>query len=351
LTVSVSEQDLDRAVELGLIDANVREKLLAMAKARLERVGHGHFDLTNVLWLVGVVSFAFATLMLFRSFESAKEHLESVLLSGALLLVSVYSSERLRRRRLLFLSAASSVMTGIYAIVLGFSMYTYGEKTFDLKDSLFHIGVMTTIVGGFEMTRRRYPASIVILWIGLASLGYTVLGQPSGSEAELFKLHLGWITLLAAYLLNLTHKDRNYTFWLNKVGLIALASGLALYVSETAEGATLVALPFLLWSVGLLCVAGILRYPSYLVTGIGALVTYLAFVINEMFPDSTRLMAVLVAALALLLVVLGTWLYQRRNAIDQALKRRLPSWVECLKPPSLPDPFFNGLAPDAQLHP
>lgn len=339
----ITQDDLQTVVDAGDLTTDVRQKILEAARAREEARGNGVFNLTHVAWLTGMVGATMGALAYLVVLSEDHGHGVALTTSVAMMLVTMLLSAAFRARQLNFLSACAGALTAVYLIASATVIYDWNDGD-SLKDAAWSVGPLALLIGVIEVSRAHFASAIVILWTGIVACTLLAIDPNEQQEVLRFALHTGWVTLVISYLLHVWAPKRNYTLWLNKVGAAVLGMGLAIFVVETETG-DMVDVRLLGWAIGLLLAAGVLRYPSYLVTGFTALATYLSFLVFKLFGDEPAVMAGLVMVAGMGLVAIGTLMYRVQGRWGHRLDAWTPAWLQRLRPSEPTKPVGDDAIP------
>jgi hypothetical protein len=335
--MDIHDQDLEQAVRANVIDDAQAASIKEISARRSIDHNFGKFDLVHVTWSLAFFGLAVASGIYLLDLWADLNHraMEVLLTSTVFGTTAALASIFFHVRNLRFLSALSSILFTLYLPIVGSALAAYLDIS-DFQSYLAIVGPILAIPSVVGLVLLRFPLLSVAVWAGVSCFAYAWLVAPHDAQLEReFLLRLGASTLLLAYLFNII-AERNYTFWLNKVGLFTFWGGMRYFISSDGHH---IDIPFLWFSLGLIGASVFLRYPSYICTGVLGVLTYVDFVAyNTYFKDHHQQLALVIAVQALALLVFGLWLFLR----DTTEKSVFAEFLEKVRPKSLRPPLSFG---------
>jgi len=324
------------AVEKNIINKDQVDPLLEILneKTREDRI-HGHFDFSHLFWLVGVVLLIFS-LVVFTVYISDIYNEEGLFLLSLVSLFFLYLfSRRTLNNKMLFLS---SLLLVCVVIIFPFSTTLFSHLYLHLDDDMIYDVFLFSLltISMIFIIRRRFPLLIVGVYIGL--LGLFLRFSEIDIESKSFWLLMGWLTIIASWVLNLKYK-LNYPFWLNKFAIFEIGYGVRSYVNT--ESGT-IHINFLIISIILLLLAVYLRYQSFVIIGITGVLTYINYLVFDVYKDFL-FASIIIGMQALLIIFLASYVYKRRSKINLILTNKMPSIFIKYRPETLKEPLSYGV--------
>lgn len=167
----------------------------------------------------------------------------------------------------------------------------------------------------------------VAAWFMSMDLSELLHGEHfSWEQRRDVSLWFGLLILLVSLLVDGRSKQ-DFAFWGYLAGLTAFWGGLSLMDSGSEFGK----LMYCLINLGLIGLAVLLRRPLFMVFGALGVALYLGYLAHDVFEDSL-LFPVVVSLIGLGVIGMGLLYQKRREAMTNALRRRLPASWQTLLP-------------------
>lgn len=295
----------------------------------------GNYDFSHLFWFVGVLLLIFAVAV-FTIYIEEHYHGEGVFYLSIASFGFLYAfSRRTYKKGMLFLSALLLVCAVIiFPITAGLFVDLFlGFKSESILDTVL---VSLLLISTVFLFRRKFPLLIVGTYIG--TLGLFLRITEIDLDNKTFWLIIGLVTTACAWILNLKY-TLNYAFWLNKFSVLEIGYGASIFVN-TKTGALdpqLLAL-----SIFLLLLSVYLRYQSFAITGITGILTYVNYLVFDVY-DNFLWASIAIGAQALLIIFLASFVYKRREQIDELLTSVMPSIFIRYRPTPQKEPLSYGV--------
>jgi hypothetical protein len=348
----VSDDDLQAAVEAGIVDAATRDRLIAFLRSRSSReVGPRapapKFDVTHVLWYAGALivmsamglfsTAAFSAMGGFALTATAVIYALGFVLLGRRL----WRSPDLRIPGGLCIAIAVSLTPlAIYGIQDGLNLWSF-DKPGSYKDffpyingSWVYMEVGAILAAAIALRFFPFPFILLIAAIALWFMSMDIVrwfGADSLSDWELRRrvsLAFGLVMILAAWALDLLRGRRgDFGFWLHLFGAMTFWSALAFSESSNGFGKAM----FCLINIGFIALGLYLNRRIYAVLGTLGVAGYLGYLASDIFKD-VLLFSFALSALGLAIIFLGIAFQRRERQIDAAIERHMPAALRALRP-------------------
>jgi hypothetical protein len=347
----IRDDELQAAVEAGIIDANARDRLVAFVNTRERKspdaAPRPKFDVSHVLWYAGALiiitamglfsTAAFGALGGFALTATAVVYALGFVLLGRRL----WRSPDLRAPGGLCIAVAVSLAPlAIYGIQDGFHMWSFGRPG-DYRDffpyingSWLYMELGAIVAAGIALRFFPFPFILLIAavalwfmsmdivrWFGSDALGDWELRRRVSLVFGLFMIALAWaLDLLRA-------RQGDFGFWLHLFGAITLYSALAFSESSTEFGKGV----FCLICIGFIALGLFLNRRIYAILGTIGIAGYLGYLAADVFKDILGFTFAL-SALGLAIIFLGIAFQRRQRQINAAIERHMPAALRALRP-------------------
>ena len=350
----ISDDDLQAAVDAGILDSAARDRLVAFVGLRSRPVVDSaplaprpKFDVTHVLWYAGALivigamglfsTAAFAAMGGYALTATALVYALGFVLLGRCL----WRSADLRIPGGLCIAVAVSLAPlAIYGIQDALNLWSFG-KPGDYKDffpyvngSWIYMEVSAIVASAIAL--RFFPFSFILL-IAAVALWFMSMdivrwfGQNAIDDWELRRrvsLVFGLVMIAVAWTLDLLRaRQGDFGFWLHLFGAVTLWSALAFSESSTGFGKAL----FCLISIGFIALGLFLNRRIYAVLGTFGVVGYLGYLASDVFRD-ILLFSFALSVLGLAIIYLGVAFQRRQRQINAAIERHMPAALRALRP-------------------
>ena len=347
----IRDDELQAAVEAGIIDADARDRLVAFVNERArtapDAAPRPRFDVSHVLWYAGALiiitamglfsTAAFAALGGFALTATALAYALGFVLLGRRL----WRSPDLRVPAGLCIAVAVSLAPlAIYGVQDALNMWSF-SKPGSYKDFFPYINgswiymELGAIVAA-AIALRFFPFPFILLiaavalwfmsmdivrWFGSDALGDWELRRRVSLVFGLFMIAVAWaLDLLRA-------RQGDFGFWLHLLGAITLWSALAFSESSTEFGKGM----FCLISIAVITIGLFLNRRIYAVLGTIGIAGYLGYLAADVFKDILAFTFAL-SALGLAIIFLGIAFPRRQRQINAAIERHMPAALRALRP-------------------
>jgi len=347
----LNEDDLDAAVAAGLIDRDLRAKLIAFAASR--RPNHAvtpRFEPIHVLYYAGALIVIGAMgLFATEAFDRfGGWALSATAVAYAIGLTAI--GDRLWRGEatripggLLIAAAASMAPLAIYGVQDALNLWA-ADKPGGYRDfyplinaSWVYMEVGAIAAAALALARYRFPFIVLIgafaawfLSMDLAAL--LVHREPANWETE-WELRrtvsgvVGAVVIVAAWVVDLRRRGRaDFGFWLHLFGAMALWGAITAGEGDEFGAAVYCAVNVLYIAFGLFVDRRV-----YAVFGAIGVAFYLGHLAEGVFRDAIGFSFAL-TAIGLAIVFAGVALERRRAAIVAYFDARLPAPLRALRP-------------------
>ena len=347
----IRDDELQAAVEAGIIGADTRDRLVAFVNAQArtapDAAPRPKFDVSHVLWYAGALiiitamglfsTAAFSALGGFALTATAFLYALGFVLLGQRL----WRSPDLRVPAGLCIAVAVSLAPlAIYGLQDGFHLWSF-DKPGSYKDFFPYINgswiyMELGAVVAAAIALRFFPFPFILLiaavalwfmsmdivrWFGSDALGDWELRRRVSLAFGLFMIAVAW----ALDLLRARHGD--FGFWLHLFGAITLWSALAFSESSTEFGKGM----FCLISIAFITFGLFLNRRIYAVLGTIGIAGYLGYLAADVFKDILAFTFAL-SALGLAIIFLGIAFQRRQRQINAAIERHMPAALRALRP-------------------
>ncbi len=341
---TISQNDLRRAVDGGVITAEQAEALWRSLGTDGQSGPKPRFDLTHLLWYAGAL-IVIGAMGLFTSLAFSRWG-GGALATTAFLYALLFAllGGVLWRRDLKVPGGLCIAVTVTMAPLFVFGLQHmlgwwsdgdpggYRDFYHWIKASWLPMEVTTVLAGVIAIALCRFAflaAPIAVaLWFMSMDLVPWFFGEDwSGWEQRaVVSTWFGVAMLVAAWWTDLRARA-DYAFWLHLFGLLAFWGGLTMTDSDSELSKAF----YCLINVGLLALAVFLRRGAYAVFGALGVALYLNHLADEIFRDSL-LYPFALSLIGLLILGAGLFFHRKRSAIDQTLNARLPPGLRDLRP-------------------
>ena len=347
----IRDDELQAAVEAGIIGADTRDRLVAFVNAQArtapDAAPRPKFDVSHVLWYAGALiiitamglfsTAAFAALGGFALTATALAYALGFVLLGQRL----WRSPDLRVPGGLCVAVAVSLAPlAIYGVQDALNMWSF-SKPGSYKDffpyingSWIYMELGAIVAAGIALRFFPFPFILLIAavalwfmsmdivrWFGSDALGDWELRRRVSLAFGLFMIAIAWaLDLLRA-------RQGDFGFWLHLFGAITLWSALAFSESSTEFGKGM----FCLISIAFITFGLFLNRRIYAVLGTIGIAGYLGYLAADVFKDILAFTFAL-SALGLAIIFLGIACQRRQRQINAAIERHMPAALRALRP-------------------
>ncbi|WP_158815276.1 hypothetical protein [Methylocapsa sp. S129] len=350
----ISDDELQAAVDAGILDSNVRDRLVAFVRARSRTAVDAaplaprpKFDVTHVLWYAGALivigamglfsTAAFAAMGGFALTVTAIVYALGFVLLGRRL----WRSLDLRVPGGLCIAVAVSLAPlAIYGVQDGLNLWSFGAPG-SYKDFFPYVNgnwvyMEVGAIVASMIALRFFPFAFILLiaavalwfmsmdivrWFGGGALGDWELRRRVSLAFGLAMVAVAWaLDLLRA-------RQGDFGFWLHLFGAITLWSALAMSESSTGFGKAL----FCAISIAFIAFGLFLDRRIYAVLGTIGVAGYLGYLAADVFQD-ILLFSFVLSALGLAIIFLGIAFQRRQRQINAAIERHMPAALRALRP-------------------
>jgi hypothetical protein len=347
----IRDDELQAAVEAGIIGADTRDRLVAFVNAQArtapDAAPRPKFDVSHVLWYAGALiiitamglfsTAAFAALGGFALTATALAYALGFVLLGQRL----WRSPDLRVPGGLCVAVAVSLAPlAIYGVQDALNMWSF-SKPGSYKDffpyingSWIYMELGAILAAGIALRFFPFPFILLIAavalwfmsmdivrWFGSDALGDWELRRRVSLAFGLFMIAIAWaLDLLRA-------RQGDFGFWLHLFGAITLWSALAFSESSTEFGKGM----FCLISIAFITFGLFLNRRIYAVLGTIGIAGYLGYLAADVFKDILAFTFAL-SALGLAIIFLGIAFQRRQRQINAAIERHMPAALRALRP-------------------
>jgi hypothetical protein len=347
----IRDDELQAAVEAGIIDAEARDRLVAFVNTRArtspDAAPRPKFDVSHVLWYAGALivitamglfsTAAFSALGGFALTTTAVVYALGFVLLGWRL----WRNPDLRVPGGLCIAVAVSLAPlAIYGIQDALDMWSF-SKPGSYKDffpyingSWIYMELGAIVAAGIALRFFPFPFILLIAAVALWFMSMDIVrwfGSDALDDWELRRrvsLAFGLFMVLVAWTLDLLRaRQGDFGFWLHLFGAINLWSALAFSESSTAFGKGV----FCLISIGFIALGLFLNRRIYAVVGTIGIAGYLGYLAADVFKDILSFTFAL-SALGLAIIFLGVAFQRRQRQINAAIERHMPTALRALRP-------------------
>lgn len=350
----ISDDELQAAVDAGILDSTARDRLVAFVRLRSRPAVDSaplaprpKFDVTHVLWYAGALiiisamglfsTAAFAAMGGFALTATAVIYALGFVLLGRRL----WRSEDLRTPGGLCVAVAVSLAPlAIYGFQDGFHIWSF-DKPGSYKDffpyingSWVYMEIGAIIASAIALRFFPFPFILLIAAVALWFMSMDVVrwfGRDALDDWELRRrvsLVFGLVMIAVAWALDLLRaRQGDFGFWLHLFGAITLWSALACSESSTGFGKAL----FCAISIGFIALGLFLNRRIYAVLGTIGVAGYLGYLAADVFQD-VLLFSFALSALGLAIIFLGIAFQRRQRQINAAIERHMPAALRALRP-------------------
>ncbi|NIF17458.1 DUF2157 domain-containing protein [Pantoea sp. Cy-639] len=338
MTERFDARDLARAVSAGVLQPGQDQALLAFL--RQQPAARGSFQLAHVAFYFGALLIMGAMGWLLT--EAWMTIGDSALLIIALVYITGLTLFALSLQRrgqpiaagVLAAVAVSIVPLAVFAIERLAGWWPLDDAQGDYHQYYTYVQggwlamEAATVVAGLLMLRLiPYPFIVMpialALWFMSMDLSEWFYGDMfSWEQRRTVSLWFGLGLLLV--FVGVDGRTRlDYAAWGYLAGLLAFWGGLTSMQSDSELGKAL----YCLVNLGLMGLAVLLRRPVFMVFGALGVAAYLGYLSYEVFADSL-LFPVVVTLVGLGVIALGLLYQKRREQLSDALRARLPRWLQ-----------------------
>jgi hypothetical protein len=347
----IRDDELQAAVEAGIIDADARDRLVAFVNTRApaspDAAPRPKFDVSHVLWYAGALiiitamglfsTAAFSALGGFALTATAVAYALGFVLLGRRL----WRSPELRVPGGLCIAVAVSLAPlAIYGIQDGFNLWSF-SKPGSYKDffpyingSWIYMELGAIVAAGIALRFFPFPFILLIAAVALWFMSMDIVrwfGSDALGDWEMRRrvsLAFGLLMILVAWTLDLVRaRQGDFGFWLHLFGAITLWSALAFSESSTEFGKAV----FCLISIGFIALGLFLNRRIYAVLGTIGIAGYLGYLAADVFKEILSFTFAL-SALGLAIIFLGIAFQRRQRQINAAIERHMPTALRALRP-------------------
>jgi hypothetical protein len=347
----IRDDELQAAVEAGIIGADTRDRLVAFVgtRARMnpDAAPRPKFDVSHVLWYAGALiiitamglfsTAAFAALGGFALTATALAYALGFVLLGQRL----WRSPDLRVPGGLCIAVAVSLAPlAIYGVQDALNVWSF-SKPGSYKDffpyingSWIYMELGAIVAAGIALRYFPFPFILLIAAVALWFMSMDIVrwfGSDALGDWELRRrvsLAFGLFMIAVAWALDLIRaRQGDFGFWLHLFGAITLWSALAFSESSTEFGKGM----FCLISIGFIALGLFLNRRIYAVLGTIGIAGYLGYLAADVFKDILAFTFAL-SALGLAIIFLGIAFQRRQRQINAAIERHMPAALRALRP-------------------
>jgi hypothetical protein len=347
----IRDDELQAAVEAGIIDADARDRLVAFVNTRApaspDAAPRPKFDVSHVLWYAGALiiitamglfsTAAFAALGGFALTATALAYALGFVLLGQRL----WRSPDLRVPGGLCVAVAVSLAPlAIYGVQDALNMWSF-SKPGSYKDffpyingSWIYMELGAIVAAGIALRFFPFPFILLIAAVALWFMSMDIVrwfGSDAVGDWEMRRrvsLAFGLLMILVAWTLDLVRaRQGDFGFWLHLFGAITLWSALAFSESSTEFGKAV----FCLISIGFIALGLFLNRRIYAVLGTIGIAGYLGYLAADVFKEILSFTFAL-SALGLAIIFLGIAFQRRQRQINAAIERHMPTALRALRP-------------------
>jgi len=350
----IADDELQAAVDAGIIDSATRDRLVAFVRARPQVAAPAapaaprpKFDVTHALWYAGALIVIGALGMFSTVAFSAMGGLALTATAIVYALGFVLLGRRLWRSQdlripggLCIAVAVSLAPLAIYGVQDAFNMWSF-DKPSSYKDFFPYINgswlyMEIGAIAASALALRYFPFPFILLiaavalwfmsmdivrWFGSAALSDWELRRRVSLVFGLAMVGVAWaLDLLRA-------RQGDFGFWLHLFGAITLWSSLAFSESSTAFGNAL----FCVIGIGFIALGLFLNRRIYAVLGAISVATYLGYLASDVFANAL-LFTFALTALGLAIIFLGIAFQRHQRQINAAIERHMPAALRALRP-------------------
>ena len=347
----IRDDELQAAVEAGIIGADTRDRLVAFVNAQArtapDAAPRPKFDVSHVLWYAGALiiitamglfsTAAFAALGGFALTATALAYALGFVLLGQRL----WRSPDLRVPGGLCVAVAVSLAPlAIYGVQDALNMWSF-SKPGSYKDffpyingSWIYMELGAILAAGIALRFFPFPFILLIAAVALWFMSMDIVrwfGSDAVGDWEMRRrvsLAFGLLMILVAWTLDLVRaRQGDFGFWLHLFGAITLWSALAFSESSTEFGKAV----FCLISIGFIALGLFLNRRIYAVLGTIGIAGYLGYLAADVFKEILSFTFAL-SALGLAIIFLGIAFQRRQRQINAAIERHMPTALRALRP-------------------
>jgi hypothetical protein len=347
----IRDDELQAAVEAGIIDADARDRLVAFVSTRArtspDAAPRPKFDVSHVLWYAGALIVITAMGLFSTAAFSALGGFALTTTAVVYALGFVLLGQRLWRSPdlptpggLCIAVAVSLAPLAIYGVQDALDMWSF-SKPGSYKDffpyingSWIYMELGAIVAAGIALRFFPFPFILLIAAVALWFMSMDIVrwfGSDALDDWELRRrvsLAFGLFMVLVAWTLDLLRaRQGDFGFWLHLFGAINLWSALAFSESSTAFGKGV----FCLISIGFIALGLFLSRRIYAVVGTIGVAGYLGYLAADVFKDILSFTFAL-SALGLAIIFLGVAFQRRQRQINAAIERHMPTALRALRP-------------------
>jgi hypothetical protein len=350
----IDEDDLQAAVDAGILDSTARDRLVAFVRARSRPAVDGaplaprpKFDVTHVLWYAGALivitamglfsTVAFSAMGGFALTATAFVYALGFVLLGRRL----WRSEELRVPGGLCIAVAVSLTPlAIYGVQDGLNAWSFGApgqyKDFFpyINGSWIYMEAGTVIAAAIALRFFPFPFILLIAAVALWFMSMDIvrwIGHDTTDDWELRRqvsLVFGLVMIAVAWALDLLRgRQGDFGFWLHLFGGITLWSAAA--ATEGFDGIGSAACCLI--NIGFIALGLFLNRKIYAVLGTFGVAGYLGYLASDVFKD-VLLFTFALSALGLAIIFLGTAFQRHQRQINAAIEKSMPAALRALRP-------------------
>jgi hypothetical protein len=355
----IKKDDLDEAVQAGIIDKFISDKLWNFLEGREAIDRRPRFDLTNLLWYAGALIVISA--MSIFSTEAFTRWGGGVLTVIALVYGAAFAfaGQYFWRVKhifvlggLLITIAVSMAPLATYGIQDYFDWWSHGEpgvyRDFFvwIRGSWVFMSLSAIAAGLVAFRLYRFPFILMIVAFALWFLSmditpWFVSGWPIPGDERAVKLeHMvrlmelrgiistlyGVALLITVWVLDVRIKA-DFTFWLHFAAALSITGGLFFWLTDNRlEWAMLCTV-----SVIMLLLSVFLQRSVYTVFGGIGVTSYLAYLAFDIFDD-VLIFSFVLTAVGVLVMYLGYMYYRHQADLQAWLEHKLPQSISRLRP-------------------
>jgi hypothetical protein len=350
----IDEDELQAAVDAGILDSSVRDRLVAFVASRSRAPVRNapsapapKFDVTHVLWYAGALivmtamglfsTAAFAALGGFALTATALAYALGFVLLGARL----WRDEALRVPGGLCIAVAVSLAPmAIYGIQDAFNLWSF-DKPGAYKDffpfingSWVYMELGAILAAAVALRFFPFPFILLIAAVALWFLSMDVVrwfGADALGDWELRRrvsLAFGLAMIAVAWAFDLLRaRQGDFGFWLHLFGALTLWGALTASGGLFAFGTGLNGLV----NIGFIALGLFLNRRIYAVLGTIGVAGYLGYLAADVFKD-VLLFSFALSALGLGVIFLGVAFQRRQRSINAAIEKYMPAPLRALRP-------------------
>jgi hypothetical protein len=335
MALKISSKDLQRAVEVGILQPGQDQALLAWLQQRPDH--EASFQLSHVAYYFGALLIIAAMGWLLNEAWLGIGDPALLVITATYMTLFTLAGRSLWQRGLQIpgglLGAVAVSLTPllIFAIERLTGLWVQGDQQDDYQHyyTLVQGGWLAmevaTLVAGLAMLRLLpFPFIVmpmaIALWFMSMDLTEVLYGEAfKWADRCVVSVWFGLAVLVVALWVD-GRTEKDFAFWGYLAGLLAFWGGLSLMDSDSEWSKA----AYCLINLGLMGLAVLLRRPLFMVFGALGVAGYLGYLSYHVFGDSL-LFPLVLTLIGLGLIALGIAYQKRREALTGALRANLPA--------------------------